>query len=91
VRPLPDGVAAYHSTPLFDENSIPAGLLGVHTTKRGVWGRIALEQGRLLLRFLEPQVEEVVLEPDRPGIIPPEVRHQVQPLGPVRFRVEFLR
>lgn len=84
-------MAVYRSTPSFDETSIPAGLLGVHTTRSGVWGRIVIERGRLLLRLLAPDAEEIVLEPDRPGILPPEHRHQVQPLGPVRFRVEFLR
>ena len=35
-------------------------------------------------------VEEVVLTPQRTGIVEPEVRHQVQPRGRVRFCVEFL-
>jgi tellurite resistance-related uncharacterized protein len=91
VRTLPESAAVYRTTAVFDESSVPAGLLGAHTTRTGVWGRIVVEQGRLLLRFLEPEIEEVLLDAEHPGIIPPEVRHQVQPLGAVRFRVEFLR
>ena len=91
VRALPESAAVYRSTAVFDESSVPAGLLASHSTRAGVWGRIVIEQGRLLLRFLEPQIEEVLLDPEHPGIIPPEVHHQVEPLGPVRFRVEFLR
>jgi hypothetical protein len=29
------------------------------------------------------------LSADRPGIVPSEARHRVEPLGPVRFQVEF--
>jgi len=91
VQALPEGVAAYRSTACFDESTIPAGLTSVHTTRAGVWARIVVEHGRLLLRFLEPQIEEVMLDPDRPGIVAPGIRHQVEPVGVVRFRVEFLR
>ena len=31
------------------------------------------------------------LAPDRPGIVVPELAHNVQPIGAVRFSVEFLR
>ena len=34
---------------------------------------------------------EHVLEPGRDGIVEPQVPHEVEPLGPVRFYVEFLR
>ena len=42
-------------------------------------------------RILEPETEEHELAPGRDGIIEPEVDHQVEMLGPVRFFVEFLR
>jgi hypothetical protein len=32
-----------------------------------------------------------VLSPDTPGVVEPEVPHEVEPLGGVRFFVEFLR
>ena len=32
-----------------------------------------------------------MLTPERPGVVEPEVAHEVEPLGPVRFLVEFLR
>jgi tellurite resistance-related uncharacterized protein len=91
VKSLPDSVRAYRSTPEFDETSVPASLLGSHDTRPGVWGRIQVIEGELLLRILEPELEEVRLTPQQPGIVEPGVRHQVRPLGRVRFRVEFLR
>jgi tellurite resistance-related uncharacterized protein len=90
VRQLPSAVAAYRSTPTFDESSIPAGLLRAHSTKPGVWGRIVVEQGELLYRILESGREQR-LSPDLPGIIEPGVLHEVAVVGPVRFRVEFLK
>ena len=35
--------------------------------------------------------EEHVLGPGVEGVVEPEVPHEVEPLGPVRFFVEFLR
>ena len=62
-----------------------------HTTKAGVWGRICVLEGSLRYRILEPVREEHLLSAERPGIVEPEVPHEVEPLGPVRFFVEFLR
>ena len=48
-------------------------------------------EGRLLYRVLDPPGERV-LDPSRaPGVVAPEVPHEVAPLGPVRFLVEFHR
>jgi hypothetical protein len=48
-------------------------------------------EGSLRYRILEPALEEHVLTPGRPGIVEPGVPHEVEPLGNVRFYVEFLR
>ena len=90
MKRLPEALTLYSRTSEFSETSVPAALLSSHSTKAGVWARIEVSEGELLLRILEPEVEEVVLTPQWPGIIEPEVRHQVQPRGRVRFRVEFL-
>ena len=47
--------------------------------------------GSLRYRILGPEPEEHVLSPGRVGIIEPERLHEVEPLGEVRFFVEFLR
>jgi hypothetical protein len=63
-----------------------------------VWGRIVVEEGKLLYAI----EQQTGLPPDvvpgswhlRPGIIAavvPTVLHRVAPLGAVRFYVEFLR
>ena len=91
MKRLPDGVAAYHRTEEFTESTVPAGLLGVHTTKVGVWGRIQVIEGSLRYRILEPEVEEVVLEAGFDGIVEPTIEHQLEMCGSTRFFVEFLK
>ena len=81
-------VTPYRSTPVFDEKTLPAALRSRHNTKAGVWGMIRVIEGRLKLRYLDP-VSEVVLEPDRPGLILPEQPHEVEPLGAMRMQVDF--
>lgn len=91
MKTLPRNVVAYDRTVAFTEKTIPAGLRRRHTTKAGTWGRIHIEAGRLRYRILEPVFEETELTPERDGVVEPEVPHEVEPIGEVRFFVEFLR
>lgn len=91
MKDLPPDVLPYQRTREFTESTIPSGLRSRHTTKAGVWGRIRVLEGTLRYRILEPTAEEHVLSPDLCGIVEPEVPHEVEPLGRVRFFVEFLR
>lgn len=85
---LPPDFVAYRRTPVFTEASVPAGLRHRHQTKAGVWAVITVLEGRLRFRRLDPTVE-IELDPTAPGIVGPETPHEVEPLGPVRFFVEF--
>lgn len=87
---LPAEVSAYRRTPVFDAATIPAGLLRDHATKAGVWGVIRVLSGRLSYVSGDPP-SAVELGPGRPGLVRPEARHSVAPLGDVRFFVEFYR
>jgi tellurite resistance-related uncharacterized protein len=91
LRSLPTSAVAYQRTPEFSEATIPSALRSRHSTKRDVWGRICVVRGSLLYRILEPAVEEHVLSPEKPGVVEPGVHHEVEPIGEVRFFVEFLR
>lgn len=91
---LPPGLEAYRRTADFTETTVPAGLLADHTTKDGTWGLIHIAEGRLRYRVTAPRRAplDVVLSADQPpGVIEPTIRHHVEPLGPVRFHVEFWR
>lgn len=91
MKSLPSNVQVYKRTPDFTEATVPAGLLKFHQTKDGTWGRIQVTAGALLYRILEPTLEEHVLTPGQPGIVEPQVLHEVSPQGAVQFYVEFLQ
>ena len=91
MQPLPQSCVSYEKTPIFDETSVPAGLLQAHQTKAGTWGKIVVLQGELLYRILEPAIEEYVLTTEQFGVVEPTVLHEVAPLGQVRFYVDFHR
>jgi tellurite resistance-related uncharacterized protein len=86
----PDGFEPYRRTRVFDAASIPDALRADHALKAGVWGRICVLSGRLRFRMQQPP-QDVELTPTLAGVIPPEARHCVEPLGDVSFFVEFHR
>jgi tellurite resistance-related uncharacterized protein len=91
---LPAGLEAYRRTPEFNEASVPAGLLQAHSTKAGVWGLIRVVEGQLLYRVTDHRRvarERLLGAFDAPGVVEPEILHQVEPKGSVRFFVEFFR
>ena len=91
MKQLPPGLTSYKRTPEFSEATIPAGLLREHKTRAGVWGRIHVTSGSLRYRILEPTLEEHILDEATFGIVEPDVLHEVEAIGRVRFFVEFLR
>lgn len=91
---LPADVQPYARTAEFTETTVPAGLLRAHTTKAGAWGLIHVLEGRLAYRITDPRrpASDTVLTPEGvPGVVEPTILHEVEPLGVVRFFVEFLR
>ena len=91
MKSLPSDVVAYQRTKEFSEVTLPSGLRSRHATKPGVWGRICVLEGQLRYRILASEIEERVLRRGSPGVVEPEVPHEVEPVGEVRFFVEFLR
>jgi tellurite resistance-related uncharacterized protein len=89
ITALPPIVAPYRRTPEFTQDTVPAGLLRGHSTKAGVWGLIHVLEGRLRYRILGDAPEETVLEAGTTGVVVPQQLHEVEPLGAVRFYVEF--
>ncbi|AMK26478.1 DUF1971 domain-containing protein (plasmid) [Sphingobium sp. SJ10-10] len=78
----------YRSTPIFDEHTLPAALRARHDTKAGVWGLIRVIEGALTLTYVDPS-SEIVLTPDRPGLVLPQQPHFVTPLGQMKMQVDF--
>ncbi len=91
MEALPPDVQPYRRTPEFTEETTPSGLKSSHRTKPGVWGRIVVLEGSLLYRILRSPVEELRLDSDSAGVVEPGIEHEVQPLGKVRWYVQFYR
>ena len=90
MRALPSGVRAYKKTPVFTQDTVPAGLLKDHATKDGIWGVIHVLSGELQLIYADgDDVHD--LRPGVSGIIEPAQPHHVTPIGAVEFYVEFHR
>lgn len=92
--PIPEGLESYKRTPTFTETSMPAGLLGEHSTKDGVWGLIQVEAGKLRYTVTDPRrdrSERTLTPKDAAGVVEPTILHRVEPLGEVRFHLQFLR
>ncbi len=87
---LPAHFVPYKQTPVFTEASLPEGLKKDHSTKTGVWAKIIVTEGKLLYRVAALDTE-MELSRNQAGIVVPEVLHCVEPLGAVRFFVEFYR
>jgi len=91
---MPPDMRPYRRTDVFTETTVPAGLLKAHTTKEGAWALIHVLEGRLAYRITDPRrlASQMVLSPTAaPGVVEPTILHEVEPLGPVRFYVEFHR
>ncbi|HEY5008850.1 MAG TPA: DUF1971 domain-containing protein [Caulobacteraceae bacterium] len=91
---LPDDVKPYRRTEVFTEATVPRGLLRAHSTRAGAWALIHVLEGQLAYRIRDPRrapVELVLTPSTAPGVVEPTIQHEVQPLGAVRFYVEFHR
>ncbi|MFI4949708.1 MAG: DUF1971 domain-containing protein [Caulobacterales bacterium] len=89
---LPGDVRPYKRTAVFTEETVPAALRRAHATKAGAWGLIHVVDGRLAYRIADPRrprSERILTPQDEPGVVEPTILHEVEPLGPVRFFVEF--
>lgn len=87
---LPDGFLACRTTPVYTQETVPAALRTDHRTQPGTWAKIVVLEGAL--RYHLPALDRtLVLDPAHPGIVLPEVEHRVEPLGPLRFYLEFYR
>lgn len=87
---IPAGYVVTRRTPEFTQDTVPPALLSAHETKGGAWALIHVLEGKLRYCIEAPPFESI-LEPGRPGIIQPQVPHHVEPVGPVRFYLEFHR
>lgn len=93
VLDLPIGLELMRSTPNFDEQSVPAGLLAAHRVADDVWGRLVVTSGSLRFVFEDAVAGSAgrTIVAGEHQVIPPARAHHVELVGPVGFHVEFHR
>lgn len=89
MKSLPEHVQQYSASPVFTEETVPRGLLKDHNTKSGVWGLICVNEGEL--EYIIEDKETHILNPENKGVVEPEIKHHIKPLGPVSFTIEFYK
>jgi tellurite resistance-related uncharacterized protein len=86
----PDGLRLVRTSPQWDDRTLPAGLKRSHRLAVGTWGRIVVHEGKMqFIARTDPELN-VIVSSGSTQAIPPEVEHEVQPLGQVCFSIDFL-
>jgi tellurite resistance-related uncharacterized protein len=89
---LPPGLERYSSSPEFTSATVPQSLLAEHKTKRGVWGLLRVQRGRLFYCLDCHPPEKLLVAPGGAAVIDPEVPHHVEVLdADTAFLIEFHR
>jgi tellurite resistance-related uncharacterized protein len=88
---LPDEAEFVRVTPDYDEHSVPAGLLAAHRVADGVWGRLVVRDGSIVIVFEDDPEWRYSIAAGSSQVLPPGARHHVEIVGHVRFAVEFHR
>ena len=88
---IPDGFELARTTPTFDNDTVPAGLLAAHRVADGVWGRLIVHTGRVGFVFEDDPEPIAVLDAGNSVVIPSGRLHHVELDHPATFAVEFYR
>ena len=87
----PENMIVVRSGPVWDERDMPSGLRHAHRIASGTWGRLNVEEGRLRFRAQTSPAIDTVLHAPTSQHIPPELAHDIEPIGSVRFSIEWLK
>ncbi len=88
---LPDGLEHVRTTDVFDNATVPAGLLRAHRLAKGVWGRLVVHTGTVTFVFDDEPDRPITLNAGDSVAIPPTRQHHVELPHPATFAVEFHR
>ncbi len=86
----PAALRLVRTSPEWDERTLPTGLRRSHRLAEGTWGRILLRRGGLRFKMATaPPLETELAGLGSTQAIPPEIDHEVDPVGTVALVVEF--
>lgn len=86
---LPEALRPVRTSPVWDEQTMPNGLRRTHRLAPRTWGRLIVHRGRLRFAASTSPTIQIDLGTGESQAIPPEVEHEIEPLGVFNFSVEF--
>jgi tellurite resistance-related uncharacterized protein len=88
---LPDGLGHVRTTEVFDNATVPAGLLRAHRVAAGLWGRLVVHSGEITFVFEDHPDQPITVRAGGSVAIPPDRPHHLELGEPARFAIEFHR
>ncbi len=88
---LPAGLEHVRTTPVFDQLTVPDGLLAAHRVADGTWGLLVVHSGVLEFMFEDDRDNIINVGEGESIAIPPGRLHHVALPHPATFTVEFHR
>ncbi|KSV64642.1 hypothetical protein N183_34740 [Sinorhizobium sp. Sb3] len=86
ARPLELASRPYRSTPVFDKETVPKPLLQSYRLRPQTWAKLTVLEGLHYHLRSQPTIE---VDACSPVIIPPDVPHHLQIVGPVKLQLHF--
>ena len=87
----PEGLEPTRTTATWDATTVPAALRRAHRVAARTWGLLEVEAGEVRFQADTDPPLDVVVTPDRPQPIPPELDHHIEPSEDARFHVDLPR
>ena len=87
---LPDGLEPTRTTATWDASTTPAALTRAHRVAARTWGLLEVEAGKVRFHADTDPPIDVVVTPEAPQPIPPELDHHIEPDDEARFHITFL-
>ena len=88
---LPEGLELARTTGVFNNDTVPVGLLSAHRVADDVWGRLIVHTGAVTFVFEDDPEQPIAASPSQSVAIPPGRPHHLELDQPATFAVEFHR
>lgn len=86
---FPKNVNHYLDSKVFNQDTVPKGLLRAHSTKDKTWGKIIVKSGELMYVVDDLGDQSFLLQAGVEGVIAPKMLHHIERTGAVEFFIEF--
>ena len=88
---MPNGFELVRTTDVFDNTTVPAGLLRAHRVADGVWARLIVHTGSVTFVFEDQPDQQIIVNAGEHVAIPPARLHHLELEQPSTFAVAFYR